>query len=704
MPVISKTNVSNLDGTITVSNGSIVSIALGNANTWTAVQTILKTGIGAVSTDAVIISNTAGAGAGAQQWSPRLHFVGQGWKTAVTAGSQTCEWIIESQPVQNTTSPNNTLVFSGKTDVGTYVPWLTLATDGNNLTTNTANAYSFWFSSNGTRGLFGGANTTYVVGSAPGTTDGTCALQTAGLKLRGDTATVAWSTSTDWGGGVNTSLSKISAGVVGVGTGAQGSVAGTIQAAIHTSLQPNIAAVSTDGLILSNATAATVGNPQWSPRLRLSGNSWDTSGSASTSTDWIIENKAQNVGAPAHGKFVISYQLAGGGYTAALTLDPRTTNGMQGGMSFGGQIILPSVSKTISFNGGGSNNYIECTSNAGGIVIGQPIVNAGTPTLLTVLGVAHTACIASVEAIDVNLNLSSTLQFATGTLATQRSVVIQARTYSGVGVMTITDAATLSITGAPIQGTNVTITSPWALKVASGKTFLSGDVWTNGNFFVNNGGIIEWNSQTKIAVPVDGTIRFTNNATTGFTAINLGGDTASFPAVRRNATAINFRLADNSADCAVTALSYNGAAITSAGSAVTTFPSVNSTLMGIVANSRSTGQTGAVASVTTYTLPASDGSFFVSANVLVTTASNHNFTVTVTYTDEGSTSRTLTLSFTLVAGGTLVTAVANANGAVPYMGIPQQIRCKASTSITIATTGTFTTVTYNAEGMITKVN
>jgi hypothetical protein len=119
--------------------------------------------------------------------------------------------------------------------------------------------------------------------------------------------------------------------------------------------------------------------------------------------------------------------------------------------------------------------------------------------------------------------------------------------------------------------------------------------------------------------------------------------------------------------------------------------------------SRTVGATAAVASVAAFTVGPNDASFEVVANVLVTTATTHAFTVTCTYTDEGNTSRTLTLCFTLVAGGTLVTSVANANGAVPYMGVPQRIRCKAGTTITIATTGTFTTVTYNVEATIVQV-
>jgi hypothetical protein len=54
--------------------------------------------------------------------------------------------------------------------------------------------------------------------------------------------------------------------------------------------------------------------------------------------------------------------------------------------------------------------------------------------------------------------------------------------------------------------------------------------------------------------------------------------------------------------------------------------------------------------------------------------------------------------------GTILTAIANAAGAVPYEGVPLHIRAKSGTTITIATTGTFTTVTYNVEGLISLVS
>lgn len=114
---------------------------------------------------------------------------------------------------------------------------------------------------------------------------------------------------------------------------------------------------------------------------------------------------------------------------------------------------------------------------------------------------------------------------------------------------------------------------------------------------------------------------------------------------------------------------------------------------------RSPAQTGAVASVATYTVGVSDGSFIVSANANVTTFVAGTFNVTVAYTDETNTAQTLKLNFSSLTG-TLGIAIA-ASG--PFEGIPAHIRCKASTTITIATSGTFTSLTYNVEGSISQI-
>lgn len=142
-------------------------------------------------------------------------------------------------------------------------------------------------------------------------------------------------------------------------------------------------------------------------------------------------------------------------------------------------------------------------------------------------------------------------------------------------------------------------------------------------------------------------------------------------------------------------------------SQVTQYNNISTTGFGIPAiygYARPAGAVGAiaaVASVATYTVGAIDGTFLVSANVLLTAATTCNFTVTCAYTDEGNNSRTLTLTFSQVTG-VLLTAITNVTGAGAYEGVLLHIRAKASTTITVGTTGTFTSCTYNCEGLITQ--
>lgn len=57
-------------------------------------------------------------------------------------------------------------------------------------------------------------------------------------------------------------------------------------------------------------------------------------------------------------------------------------------------------------------------------------------------------------------------QWATGAIATQREVRIDAPTYSFVAASVITEASTLWIGGPPVASTNATITRSWALNIA----------------------------------------------------------------------------------------------------------------------------------------------------------------------------------------------------------------------------------------------
>jgi len=68
------------------------------------------------------------------------------------------------------------------------------------------------------------------------------------------------------------------------------------------------------------------------------------------------------------------------------------------------------------------------------------------------------------------------VQFATGAITTQRAMRVQAPTYGFVGASVITTAATLAISGAPVAGTNATITNPYALSVENGKSYFANNL------------------------------------------------------------------------------------------------------------------------------------------------------------------------------------------------------------------------------------
>lgn len=66
-----------------------------------------------------------------------------------------------------------------------------------------------------------------------------------------------------------------------------------------------------------------------------------------------------------------------------------------------------------------------------------------------------------------------------------------------------------------------------------------------------------WGSRSFMGSSADGLINLFNAAGTSFTRLNFGGTSSAFPAIKRNGTALNFRLADDSADAAITAASIN---------------------------------------------------------------------------------------------------------------------------------------------------
>jgi len=145
----------------------------------------------------------------------------------------------------------------------------------------------------------------------------------------------------------------------------------------------------------------------------------------------------------------------------------------------GGYATNPDTNATSEITGSGTANYMAkftaaqvignstvqddgTTVTIGSRMMVTPqVATSGAVVGFTFTGSANTGQTASTE-INRLLLTTSSRQWATGAITTQREVYITSPTYSFVGASTITNAYTLYVE-APTAGSNATISSPYAL-------------------------------------------------------------------------------------------------------------------------------------------------------------------------------------------------------------------------------------------------
>lgn len=216
-------------------------------------------------------------------------------------------------------------------------------------------------------------------------------------------------------------------------------------------------------------------------------------------------------------------------YDATLAaLAAYNTNGLitqTAADTFTGRTITGTTNQITVTNGNGvagnptlslpQDYHTAATPTLGGLTI--TAAANGALTALTVTGAAHTALTASTERIGVRFDLSANKQWATGDFAEQRELVINAPTYSAVGASNITIARTVSVTGAPIPGTNVTVDITTALSTESYGAY--------GN--ASGGSIGIFAQQPGIANGVGNIGVIAAFGMVGLDTINLGNQTAT---------------------------------------------------------------------------------------------------------------------------------------------------------------------------------
>lgn len=89
-------------------------------STMSGLLIIDRNSIGATATDGLFLENVTAAAVAAQQFSPSLHWSGNGWKTNAVAGSQAVEFRSYLRPVQGTANPSGQLIFESRINGGAW--------------------------------------------------------------------------------------------------------------------------------------------------------------------------------------------------------------------------------------------------------------------------------------------------------------------------------------------------------------------------------------------------------------------------------------------------------------------------------------------------------------------------------------------------------------------------------------------------------
>ena len=126
-------------------------------------------------------------------------------------------------------------------------------------------------------------------------------------------------------------------------------------------------------------------------------------------------------------------------------------------------------------------------------------------------------------AVGINMAIpSSTTMAVAGAVADFVSNSLGIETIQATSASTYTRASTLYVAGAPIASTNVTITNPWSVYVASGNTYLGGNTAINGTLSIAGTTIATGTFNASATTPV-GTTRLNYEGNFYPTSLNLVG-------------------------------------------------------------------------------------------------------------------------------------------------------------------------------------
>ena len=207
----------------------------------------------------------------------------------------------------------------------------------------------------------------------------------------------------------------------------------------------------------------------------------------------------------------------------------------------------------------------DVTNSVGSLALTLATVNSNVGTYGTATQVPQITVNAKGLATAVaNVTITPALSSITG-LGTGAATALANPVDASGGMLTY---ASIGTSGAKVPLLNTANT--WALA----QVFSAG---ASSSTFLLAGGAsyMGFNARSLFDSPSDGVLRVSNWAQTDFNRLQLGGTTASFPAIKRSAATLAFRLADDSADAAISAAAVTASGKVSGPAATTSLASFN---------------------------------------------------------------------------------------------------------------------------------